>query len=189
MGISTVLVSIPNLLNGVSQQAPTSRLCTQGEVQLNGHSCVLKGLGKRPRTEHIARLTTSYNQPTNLKVHFIDQSTSERFIVIIDHQNVRVFTLAGAEVSVSKTPGWASYFSGTSPYRDISCLTIKDTTLIANATKTPAMTSDKSATFYPTAIVWVKTGLYNTQYQVKIDAQTASYTTPDSTGDMSLIHT
>lgn len=186
MGISTVRGSIPNLLNGVSQQAPASRLVTQGEAQLNGLSSVLKGLGKRPHTEHIARLTTSYNQPTNLKVHFIDQSTSERFIVIIDHQNVRVFTLAGAEVSVSKTPtGWASYFSSTSPYQDISCLTIKDTTLIANATKTPAMTSDKSATFYPTAIVWVKTGLYSTTYQVKIDGQTASYTTPDSTGDSS----
>jgi hypothetical protein len=146
----------------------------------------LKGLGKRPHTEHIARLTTSYSYPTNLKVHFIDQSVSERYIVIVDHQNVRVFTLSGAEISVSKTPAeWASYFSGTSPYRDISCLTIKDTTIIANATKTPAMTSDRSPSFPPTAILWVKAGLYSTLYQVKIDSYTVSFTTPDSTGDSS----
>ena len=38
--------SIPNLINGVSQQPETLRLGSQGEVQENGLSSVVEGLRK-----------------------------------------------------------------------------------------------------------------------------------------------
>ena len=42
--------SIPNLINGVSQQPPSLRLNTQAELQENGLSSVVTGLSKRPCT-------------------------------------------------------------------------------------------------------------------------------------------
>ena len=48
--------SIPNLINGVSQQPPSIRLDTQGEVQENGLSDVVDGLKKRPPTHFVKRL-------------------------------------------------------------------------------------------------------------------------------------
>ena len=48
--------SIPNLINGVSQQPETLRLGSQGEVQENGLASVVRGLEKRPGTEAIKKL-------------------------------------------------------------------------------------------------------------------------------------
>ena len=50
--------SIPNLLNGVSQQPMILRLPTQGAIQVNGYSSVVEGLQKRPPCKHIAKLIT-----------------------------------------------------------------------------------------------------------------------------------
>ena len=50
--------SIPNLINGVSQQPPSLRLSTQAELQENGLSNVVTGLSKRPSSSHIADLGT-----------------------------------------------------------------------------------------------------------------------------------
>ena len=48
--------SIPNLINGVSQQPPALRLESQGEVQENGFSDVVDGLKKRPPTQFLKKL-------------------------------------------------------------------------------------------------------------------------------------
>tara|TARA_R110000787_G_scaffold94348_3_gene197083 strand:- start:251 stop:3202 length:2952 start_codon:yes stop_codon:yes gene_type:complete len=59
--MALVSKSIPNLINGISQQPPALRLETQGEVQENGLSDVVDGLKKRPPTQFIKTLmkTTS----------------------------------------------------------------------------------------------------------------------------------
>ena len=43
--------SIPNLINGVSQQSESLRLGSQAESQINGHASVVEGLKKRTNTE------------------------------------------------------------------------------------------------------------------------------------------
>jgi len=48
--------SIPNLINGISQQPPSLRLPTQGEVQENGLSDVVDGLKKRPPSKFLKKL-------------------------------------------------------------------------------------------------------------------------------------
>ena len=48
--------SIPNLINGVSQQPAALRLDSQGEVQENGFSDVVDGLKKRPPTKFLKKL-------------------------------------------------------------------------------------------------------------------------------------
>ena len=54
--MALVSTSIPNLLNGVSQQPAPLRQVTQGETQTNALSSVIDGLIKRPPTEHLHKL-------------------------------------------------------------------------------------------------------------------------------------
>ena len=65
--------SIPNLINGVSQQPPSLRLKTQGEEQLNGLSSVVKGLTKRPCTAYKHGLD-SYSSGDNVFHHTVRTS-------------------------------------------------------------------------------------------------------------------
>ena len=62
--MALVSASIPNLINGVSQQPPSLRLKTQAEIQENGFSTVVDGLKKRPSSEHIKTLS---NVPSNIE--------------------------------------------------------------------------------------------------------------------------
>ena len=76
--------SIPNLINGVSQQAPEVRLPTQAEVQENGLSSVVNGLEKRPGTEHIKKLSgVTASNVTNAFIHTIQRDDSESYSLVI----------------------------------------------------------------------------------------------------------
>ena len=70
--------SIPNLINGVSQQPASLRLSTQAELQENGFSDVVSGLQKRPSTQHIADLGVI----SNLDKAFIHTSVGMRTVLL-----------------------------------------------------------------------------------------------------------
>ena len=61
--MALVSKSIPNLINGVSQQPPALRLPTQGETQENGLSDVVDGLKKRPPTKFLNKLVKVKESP------------------------------------------------------------------------------------------------------------------------------
>ena len=50
--MALVSSSIPNLANGVSQQAPSVRLNSQAEEQVNAFSSIISGLRKRPPSQN-----------------------------------------------------------------------------------------------------------------------------------------
>ena len=56
--------SIPNFLNGMSQQTPTQRGINQGEDQVNFANNIVDGLSKRPPLDFVANLdsTNLYKQ-------------------------------------------------------------------------------------------------------------------------------
>ena len=56
--MALVSKSIPNFINGISQQPPSLRLASQGEVQENGYSDIVDGLKKRPPTKFLRKLNT-----------------------------------------------------------------------------------------------------------------------------------
>ncbi len=92
--------SIPNLLNGISQQPASLRLRTQGEVQNNAYSSLVEGLKKRAPMEHIAKLTTS--DLSSSFVHTINRDLSERYEAFFGDMGVEVFDLAtGAAQTVN----------------------------------------------------------------------------------------
>lgn len=49
---------LPNLIQGISQQAARQRQRTQAEVQINGFSSLIEGLRKRPPSIHVNRLVS-----------------------------------------------------------------------------------------------------------------------------------
>ena len=89
--------AIPNLINGVSQQPPSLRLPTQGEIQENGLSSVVRGLEKRPGTQHIAEIDSSFNDDTAF-IHTIQRDESEAYVAVLTDENIKVFDLIGKHI-------------------------------------------------------------------------------------------
>jgi hypothetical protein len=81
--MSLVNVNVPNLLNGVSQQADPLRFVTQGKEQINGMSSVVNGLTKRNGTELTHKLSKLSVQDLNPFVHFINRDVNERYVVLM----------------------------------------------------------------------------------------------------------
>src|SRR5688500_11308082 len=99
---------IPNLLNGVTQQAPTSRLPSQVELQDNAYSSTVDGLKKRPPTTHVATLL---NENASFPfVHFYDRDGHERYAVYITSGFLRVFDLNNGATMPVLTNGGAPNF-------------------------------------------------------------------------------
>ena len=139
-----VSTSIPNLLNGVSQQPPPLRQLTQGETQTNALSSVIDGLIKRPPTEHIAKvLNTSL---TNAAIHVINRGVDQQHVLIITSDNVTanvyVFDLAGNQLTVTNVGATQiAYLVCPNPAQDLKFLTVADFTFIVNTTKTVAQST------------------------------------------------
>lgn len=140
--MALVSTSIPNLLNGVSQQPSPLRQVTQGETQTNALSSVIDGLIKRPPTEHVALLGNFIVSNDNVAVHWIDRGEGNRHFVVIEattnSSHMRVFDEAGSlVVGTSNTP----YLYCANPAKDLEFLTIADSTFILNKTKTVNMST------------------------------------------------
>ena len=170
--------SIPNLLNGVSQQPDTVKLPNQATIQENGLSDIITGLGKRPPTEHIAKLNT--DTLTNSKVHIINRDSNEQYAVLVNNQSIKVYDLAGNNKSVV-TPDGLTYLTSTNPQQDFNLVTVADYTFIVNKTKTVAKSGSLSTARPDEAIFYVKNGQYKTTYEINIDgSNVASFQTLDN---------
>ena len=98
--MALVSKSIPNLINGISQQPPALRLESQGEIQENGLSDVVDGLKKRPPSKFLkkfvktttnnANLSTGNTSPldvTNCFITTYQRSQTEQYTVVIEPHN------------------------------------------------------------------------------------------------------
>lgn len=140
--MALVSTSIPNLLNGVSQQPAPLRQATQGETQTNALSSVIDGLIKRPPTEHIKELISS--SVSNAAIHIIDKGGSVLdIIVIVPNGTLTVYRSDGTELTLTYSGGASSsYFACTNPAKELKFLTVNDYTLILNTTKSISTSLD-----------------------------------------------
>lgn len=98
--MALINTSVPNLIQGVSQQPDATRFAGQCEEQENALSSVAEGLKKRPNTRHIARLLTSAID-SNSFVHFINRSDTEKYVVIHDGTYLCAYNITtGNEASI-----------------------------------------------------------------------------------------
>ena len=169
--------SIPNMVNGVSQQPFTLRLASQAELQENGLSTTSQGLRKRPPTKHIKKILSG--SVSNAFLHTINRDEVERYVVIITNGDLKVFDLAGNEKTVS-FPAGKSYLSAAEPNSSFRAVTVADYTFIVNKGVTVTPRTDRSTARPYEALISVKAGNYGKTYSVLIDGTTrATYTTPD----------
>lgn len=170
--------SIPNLINGVSQQPAPIRLPSQCEEQINGYSSVVEGLKKRPPLEFVAKLNAL--QVGNAFIHTINRDTNERYVVIITDEDLKVYDLAGNEKTVNFPDGTA-YLDSSTPNTNFRAVTIADYTFVVSLSQTVALTSNKSPKYGSAGLVFVKQANASSNYKVFVDGvQKASHTTSTS---------
>ena len=170
--------TIPNLVQGVSQQPEILRLNSQATSQVNGFSSVVEGLKKRPNTKHLATISTS--ALNNAYIHTINRDVNERYIVIVTNGAIQVKTIAGATKSVVMQTNASNYLASSDPRKDFVAVTVADYTYILNKTKTTAMASTTSSAKVEQAIYSVLQGVNSTKYSVTIDGTTYSFTSSNT---------
>lgn len=175
--MTLVSASIPNLVNGVSQQAYTQRLASQAEEQVNFLSSISRGLTRRPPTRHLARIADAPFGDAAL--HLINRDKSERYVAAIADGDLQVFDLTGAEKAVA-FPDGKDYLASLSPSEAFRAVTVADHTFIVNREVSTAMSADVTATRPKEALVNVRQGNYGRGYRIEIDGtERAAFTTPD----------
>lgn len=170
--------TIPNLVQGVSQQPEILRLSSQASEQINGFSSVVEGLKKRPPTNHIAKISnTSFTNPF---LHTINRDTTERYVVVIENGSIRAFETNGTEKTVVSQTGANTYLNSTNPRHDFVCVTVADFTFVLNKSKTVAMKTSTSPAKIEQAVYTVLQGVNSTEYSITIDGNTFTHTTSSS---------
>ena len=175
--------TVPNLIQGVSQQADAQRDPSQGEVQINAMSSAAEGLRKREGSTCIAKVSTSsFGDASEVFFHQIQRDADEQYLVVITATAIRVFDLAGAEKTVTVASGAFSYFAGIASVRaDIRAASIADYTFISNVKALPAMNAALApAVARPAtneALVWVKAANYGQRYTLNVNSQQVTVTT------------
>ncbi len=179
--------SIPNLINGVSQQPAALRLASQAEAVINCMPSPVEGLKKRPPFYHKARLFTGSAGTTRPFTHIVDRDGSVQYLVYITDGDLKVFNLEGVaqtvtfqqydgsgnEVSSGGT-SCASYFdiaNTSEPAQSFRLASVADFTFITNREQKIEMATATSPTFsQSTGLVFIRQGEYNTTYSVTLNA-------------------
>lgn len=167
-----ISTSIPNMVNGVSQQPYALRLASQCELQENAYSSVVEGLRKRPATNHITKIMDG--QMGNAYTHLINRDKNERYLVVISDGELKVFDLEGNEKTVNFPEG-KNYLAAEDASKQFRAITIADHTFLVNTTVQVEMDQEQlSPSRGVEAIVFIKQASYDTTYSVTVDGYKAS---------------
>ena len=186
---------ISNLINGVSQQPPSLRLASQCEVQENGMVTIAEGLKKRPPLEHVAKITNKTD--TDAKVHFIDRSDTERFVLVLASNQfdaafssdftgteIELTDLSGNAQSINGDTGDALTYITTSDARDnLRLFTVADYTFILNKQTTVAKSTTVSPSRDPEGIIFIKQASSTTTFKVFLNGVSVGAITADADAD------
>jgi len=173
--------SIPNFVNGVSQQPFTLRLASQSESQENGLSTAAQGLKKRPPTVFLNRQPVS---GSDIYLHTINRDVSERYVLCIENGDLAVYGLDGSKKTVTFPHGKAylTTAGGTPVANQFAAVSVADYTFIVNKNVRVKEGTKKTPVRPDEGLVNVRQGIFGKTYSVQIDDKTASYTTPNGTG-------
>ena len=179
--MKNVAVTIPNLIQGVSQQPDSQRDPSQGEIQINAVSSIAEGLRKRDSSRTLAKVSdTAFGDAF---FHTIQRDQEEEYISVITKDEIKVFELDGTERTVTADTDAYDYLSSVTDARQqIRAVTIADYTWITNTLIATAMdTATAPETARPRAhecLVWVKQAVYGNRYVVNVNGTTVTVETP-----------
>lgn len=162
--------SIPNLIGGISQQAPALRTTNSAQDLKNAVPSVVDGLQKRPPSKHIKKIYTS--NPGSMHVEVFNRIGYGTNIVTVTDGDLKVFTDSGTEETVT-FPDGKGYLSATSPSTQFRLLVIADTVFLLNTTKTTAVSAvtETGTRIDPdtAATVYIKQAVANKNYSVYVN--------------------
>ena len=180
--------SLPNLIQGVSQQPDAVRYDGQCEEQENALSSVVDGLQKRPATEFIHNSTTGLDPlidgtvPANTMFHVYRRTAGEKYIITHDGSNLRIFnadsgqlctltedTTSDFTINNNALATAGTYLAASNPSTQIKPLTVGDTTFLVNSTKTVQKSSSVSSDLSIDTLVFIKQGDYTKKYGFSLD--------------------
>ena len=179
--------SLPNLIQGVSQQPDAVRYDGQCEEQENALSSVVDGLQKRPAAEFVGTSNLINSALSNETFfHLYKRSDDERYAIIQDDNTLRVynadtgvkcaiteqtttdFNITNDEVDTSGT-----YLESSTARKSLKPLTIGDSTFLLNTEKfTDNSTTPISSDLSNDSLVFIKQGDFSKRYGVKINSTT-----------------
>ena len=175
--------SIPNLINGVSQQPAALRLASQAEEVINCMPSPVEGLKKRPPMQHIKKMFAGSAGSGRPFTHIVDRDGTIRYLIFIQDNAIKVFDLDGNAQTVS-TPNGTGYLNITGePSSTFRVASIADFTFIVNREKTVLMdTSTNSYNWGTKSMVFIKSADFSTTYRVNLNGTEKSVTTGNSSG-------
>lgn len=197
--MALINTSLPNLVQGVSQQPDTLRFDGQCDEQINALSSVADGLKKRPNARFIKNLVTTA-LADGAFVHFINRDKDEKYVLIIENTantspqktNIKIYNLLTSNnnpVFSNPISGSSAYLfvpNGTKPRDVLKALTVNDNTFILNTTKKVGRTNSKSNAFSHQnnnkALVFVKQGDFHTDYSIEIE-----YANPNNSNNIKTV--
>ena len=171
--------SIPNFLNGISQQTPTQRGINQGEEQVNLQNNIVDGLSKRPSFDYIATLDATNVFPNTTKFWSIQRDKQNQYMVAFYNGGVKVWDLDGNSLPVTIASG-ASYLTSSNPKSDFKLVNIADYTFIANKSKTVLADTTTTASKIEEFYINVVTTNYGREYAVTVQHPNMSYAVKSS---------
>ena len=179
--------SIPNLINGVSQQPAALRLASQAEQVVNCMPRAVEGLKKRPSMEHVAKLFTPSVFADPPFTTIVDRDGTIQHLIVIQNGSIKVFALDGTQRTVT-TPNGVGYLNVTAdPSETFRVASIADSLFICNKEKTVAMdTVNLSPNWGTKGMFFVKAANYNTTYSVTVNGHTHT-TATSSSGTLSTV--
>lgn len=166
--------SIPNFLNGMSQQTPSQRGINQGQDQVNFQNNIVDGLSKRPALEYVATLDASNVFPNTTKIWNIQRDESNRYICAFYDNGVKVYDLAGNEKTVTYPDG-NTYLNTTNPKADFRMVNIADYTFVVNKSIIPTADTNLSAAKIEEFHVYCKSTNYGREYKVALKHEDWAY--------------
>ena len=179
--MKNVAVTIPNLIQGVSQQPDAQRDPSQGEIQVNAVSSIAEGLRKRDSTRTLAKVSAS--PFGDAFFHTILRDQQEEYIAVITNSVIKVFDLDGNELTVTADSGAYNYLSTvTNATQQIRAVTIADFTFITNTLKAtgidPSLAPKTPRPKPHECLIWIKQAVYGNEYKVNINGTEATVQTP-----------
>ena len=165
--MTVVSSSIPNLINGISEQNPTQRNLNQAEAQVNAQSSIVKGLTKRPPLEYVSNLLSSQVYSTNTAIHPYVRDNNIQYLMTAYSGGLKVFDLSGTEKTVTISSG-SSYLTSTNPKEHFKFVSVADTTFFLNSSIIPQMSSTTTAAKVEEALVYVKQSNYGRTYSITL---------------------
>jgi len=169
--------SIPNLINGVSQQPAALRLASQCEQMVNCMASPVEGLKKRPSAQYIAKLFSGSAGAGRPFTTIVDRDGSIKYLVLIQDNAIKVFGLDGSAKTLT-TPDGTSYLDVTGePSSTFRVASVADYTFIVNREKTVAMSGTTSPSWGTKSMVFIRSAEYATTYSITVNATTVTYET------------